>query len=197
MHKAVFTLQGVTDIMFGQATRSPKLDTETHDQHEKRTWEEKVPVTSEGQLYMNPFAITNGLVEAGAWLKRKIPGEARATFTKRFLQGVAPGDKLLIFNASGKPATMKDIDPIRLFVPSDGTHGGPKRVWKTFPTLHKWSAQGSVYVFDGKITEEIFRDHLVCLGQFICIGSMRVGNGGINGRYTVTSCEFEKLVEAA
>jgi len=196
MYKATFEVRGMTDLMFGKATSSPRRDDETYEAHERRVWPEKVPVTADGQCYVNPFAVTNSLVEAAKWLKRKVPGERGAMFGKRFQCGVSPGDKVLLFRADGKPATLDDIEPLMLFVPSDGKHGGPKRVERIFPTLHEWSAKGSLLVFDGKISQEQLHDHLVCVGQYVGWGAMRVANGGINGRFQVVDISATELAEA-
>ena len=137
--------------------------------------------------------MTNSLVEAAKWLKRKVVGERGATFTKRFQCGVAPGGKVLLFKPDGSPMLVKDIEPLMLFVPSDGKHGGSKRVERIFPTVHDWIAKGAVTVFDGKISSDQFEDHLLCVGQYVGWGAMRVANGGINGRFSITSMEFEEI----
>jgi hypothetical protein len=212
MHEVKFEVQGITDLMFGKPVTSQKKDNETHEQFEERTWKEKISVTKEGQVMLNPFCVTNSLVNAGEWLKRKVPGEQRATFTKRFRCGVSPGEQVLLYLSNSKPAevgdlksqklhdpagpcrvTIDDIDPVRIFVPSTGERGGSKRVFRIFPTLHDWIAKGNCYIFDGKIDRDVFFDHLVCVGRFVGWGSMRVGNGGINGRFAVTKCEFHEI----
>jgi len=196
MYEAKFEVCGVTDLMFGKPTVSKRRDDETYEDHEQRVWPEKVPVTSDGQCYINPFAVTNSLVEAAKWLKRKVPGERGATFTKRFQCGISPGERMLLFKTTGEPVTIEDVDPVLLFVPSDGKHGGPKRVERIFPTLHSWIARGSLNVFDGKISKEQLHDHLMCVGQYVGWGAMRVANGGINGRFSVSQLETEDLGES-
>ncbi len=194
-YNAHFVVTGVTDLMFGRAVTETKLDSETHAQFEKRTWQQKVwrtDQTDKGQLFVNAFAVTNSLVTAGVWLGRKVPGEGKKTFTDRFRKGVAPYGKVLLYGKDGKPLTMKDINPLELFVPSDGKHGGPKRVTRTFPTLHEWVAKGTCMIFDGKITAEQFRDHLEAVGKFIGWGSMRVEGGGVNGRFLVNEVKYEE-----
>jgi hypothetical protein len=197
MYEAQFEVRGIGDLMFGRAVRSQKKDSETHEQFEWRTWKEKVPTTDEGHCYMNPFAVTNSLVEAASWLKQKVPGEGQATFTKRFRCGVGPGERVMLFKHDGTPLTIEDIDPVVLFVPSDGKHGGSSRVHRIFPTAHEWAAKGSVYVFDGKIDDNRFEEHMVCAGQYIGWGSMRAGNGGINGRYKVERINAVELEAVA
>lgn len=193
MFKATFQLTGVSDLMFGRHVPEGKQDNETDDQREKRVWKRKVPVDQDGQCYFSPFAITNGLVSAAEWLKRKIRGEGQATYTKRFRSGVNPHSKLMLFDKAGEPLTIDKVIPIELFVPSNGQHGGPKRVLRIFPTLNEWVMHGDVLVFDGKITEKQFADHLEAMGRFIGFGAMRVQNGGINGRFMVDKLEWEPL----
>ncbi len=180
-----FQVIGVTDLMFGKQVMEERKDSETHGQHEFRTWKQKCRTTEDGQLYLNPFAVTNSLVNAAIWLGRKVPGEGKKTFTDRFRKGVAPQGKVLIYNSKGKPVTIDSVEPLELSVPSDGKHGGPKRVTRIFPTLHEWRATGSCMLFDGKITVEQFQDHLEAAGKFIGWGSMRVAGGGVNGRFSV------------
>ena len=190
---ARFTLEGQTDLMFGRAVLDEKKDSETHAQYELRCWQQKCRIDEgTGQLYLNPFAITNALVTAAIWLGRKVPGEGKKTFTDRFRKGVAPHGKVLLFRPDGKPLLIADVEPQLLSVPSDGKHGGPKRVARIFPTVHRWIAQGTCLVFDGKITEDQFRDHLEAVGLYIGLGSMRVEGGGINGRFAVKETVFEE-----
>jgi len=193
MFKASFQLMGVSDLMFGRHVAEGKLDNETDDQREERVWQQKVPVDDKGHCYFNPFAITNGLVSAATWLKRKVAGERGATYTKRFRSGVNPHSKLYLFDRKDKPITIDKVVRCRLFVPSDGKHGGPKRVPRIFPTLHEWVMRGDVLIFDGKISEKIFHDHLEAMGRFIGFGAMRVENGGINGRFLIDALEWSPL----
>ncbi len=190
---AKFSVLGVTDLMFGRAVQEAKKDSETHEQFEQRTWRQKLRLTQEGQLYFNPFGVTNSLVTAAIFLGRKIPGEGKKTFTDRFRKGVAPHGRLLLFNHKGKPLTMDDVDPQPLSVPSDGKHGGPKRVTRIFPTVHEWAAEGECLIFDGKITQDQFRDHLEAAGKFVGWGSMRVEGGGVNGRFKVLEVKYEEM----
>lgn len=197
MLHASFTVEGITELMFGSPVldeEGKKADNETHAQRELRVWKKKVPVTADGQIYVNQFAVTNSLVDAGKWLGRKCD---KSTFSKRFLGGVTPGGRVLLSIRDGKserPAMIGDVEPRLLFVPSDGKRGSGKRVERIFPTMvPPWIARGDVFIWDGKITEEQFRDHLEAVGKFIGWGSMRKGNGGVNGMFKLLSCEFEAI----
>lgn len=182
---ATAKLIGVADLMFGKHVPELKADDETHEQREQRTWKQKVHLTKEGQCYLPPFALKNGLESAARWLSLKIPGEGHKTFTKRFVAGVLVSDKLLLFDKVGKPIGLDAVEPVPIFAPSDGKRGGPKRVFRIFPTIHDWQTDVVIHVFDNKITANVMERHLKTVGQFIGFGSMRVENGGINGRFAI------------
>ena len=59
----------------------------------------------------------------------------------------------------------------------------------------EWGGTGAAIIFDEKITESIFEDSLVALGQYIGFGSMRVENGGSNGRFAVKELNFEEVTQ--
>lgn len=176
-------LIGMADLMFGKHVDEDKRDDETHNQKEARTWQQKVHAEPSGQLFWPAMALKNNQTSAAKWLSLRIPGEGAKTYTKRFMAAFVPADKLLLTKPDGSPLTMDDIDPIKLFVPSDGTSGSGKRVPRIFPTLHEWQTVAKFYIFDNKITEEVLFKHLVTGGRFIGFGSMRAENNGINGRW--------------
>lgn len=193
MIKAKFQIEGLSPLFFGKHVIEKKTDKETAEQHEKRTWPEKVHADSSGALFIPPFALKNGLESAAKWLNKKIPGEGKATFTKRFRCGVSVTERIGLSNGVSNKATMECIEPLELFVPSDGTRGGGRRVTKIFPMITNWGGTGEAIIFDEKITEEIFSDSLKALGQYIGFGSMRVENGGSNGRFQVNQLTFEEI----
>lgn len=186
MYIARFDMIGISDLMFGTHVAEEKKTSETYVQFEERTWKQKVLTTDDGQVYINPFALTNGLEVAGKFLGKKIPSARGATYTDRFRKGTQTVDKLLLSNSKGKPLTIEDIEPVKLFVPSDGKRGSGKRVDRIFPTVHDWQVIGAaMYVYDGKIDDETTEEHMVAMGKFVGFGSMRVENGGVNGRFRV------------
>ncbi len=187
-------LTGMSDVMFGKHVPEQKRGDETHEQREERTWQQKVHLTADGQCYLQPFALKNCLESAAKWLSKKIPGEGQKTYTKRFVSGVMVVERMLLSDPdSGQPLTIKNVEPLHLFVPSDGKRGGGSRVERIFPTVHAWVTEATIHVFDNKITEEVMQHHLVTGGKFVGFGSMRVENGGINGRYQVNEMRYEEM----
>lgn len=174
-----------SQFMAGCPVSSTKGPNETHEQFEERTWKEKIRTNKQGFVVLNQFSVKNALEGAAKRLKRKIPGERNSTFTKLFMQGVMVGSMPVLKTADGKACKPDDFVGQRLFVPSDGTRGGGKRVTRIFPTIDEWMCEMDVIVIDPKITEEVLKEHISEAGVFIGLGSMRVENGGVNGRFIV------------
>lgn len=72
-----------------------------------------------------------------------------------------------------------------VFVPSDGTAGSGRRVWKCYPMISQWTGEIDFYIADDTITEEVFTNVLRQAGQLIGVGRFRVRNRGNYGRFNV------------
>lgn len=177
-------IQGISDLMYGKPIASKKQSNETHEQFEERTWQEKVHMRN-GHCFIPAFAVKNGLESAARWLSMSIPGEGKKTFTRRFASGSFVIDNVSLQQSNGQPVLLEQVTPISLFVPSTGKRGDSKRVFRTFPTVREWQGVMKVYLLDGKISPEVLAAHCEAFGKFIGLGSMRVENGGINGRFQV------------
>jgi hypothetical protein len=197
MLKATVDLFGMADLLFGTHVSEKKRDDETHDQFEERTWEQKVRTTKDGQLFLQPFALKNALESAARWLSMSIPGEGKKTFTKRFTSGILIVEKMLLTDSKGKALVIGNVDPVRIFAPSDGKRGSGRRVFRIFPTVREWQTTAEIMIFDNKITEPVLEKHLVAAGRFTGFGSMRVENGGINGRFAVEGLKVAEVDELA
>lgn len=178
-----FALISAAPLFFGAPIFEKKKSDETHEQFEERTWPMKVRQTEEGHVYIQPFALKNGLEAAGSRLNMKLTG--KATYTKLFRQGVMVNENIILQDKSGKPITIADVKPIAMFVPSDGKRGSGKRVMRIFPQVQQWMATVEIVCFDKRLTEEVVKAHLEEAGKFIGFGSMRVENGGVAGRFAV------------
>lgn len=173
-------------LMCGKPVATKKVNSQTHEQYDADTWREKVHLTEEKHVCWPPFALKNALESAGKFLSMRIPGEGKKTFTDRFRKGVLIIDQMPLCGHDGKILGLDDVDPVSLFVPSDGKKGSSKRVWRTFPTIYKWKAVATIYVADDKIDDDVLLEHLTTAGQFIGFGSMRVEHGGTAGMFTAT-----------
>lgn len=190
------TISGVSDFMYGKKATSKKQTNETHDQYEDRVWQEQIHQNN-GECFIQPFAFKNALESAARWLSMGIPGEGKKTYTKRFASGVLVVDRMPLMNSKGKAVKVDDVEPVRIFAPSDGKRGSGKRVWRIFPTVHDWRTEIIAHILDDKISREVLEAHVTAAGQFIGLGSMRVENGGINGRFSVERIEELKEAKAA
>lgn len=177
---------GVSEYFFGKRLLEKKPDGETWDQFEMRVWQGKVNVTEKGQCYIPPFALKNGLESAAKRIGLSVPGMKGSKFTKLFTQGILCVEPLLM-TIDGKAATIKDVRPNLLFVPSSGKRGQGGRVDRCFPTLTKWEFHASLILFDERITADVLRRHLDELSRYIGFGAMRVEFGGINGRWALNN----------
>lgn len=176
-----FTLQSTAPIAFGRnyTEEIPKESKESADDYERRTWMNRAHIDGDGNLFIPPLAFKNALTSTASYLGMKIPGKRNATYTKHFMSGV-----LVV-----KPVVIGHKDDIKgqwLYVSSSGERGGGKRVWKCFPTVATWSGDLEVVVLDETITEDVLVNHLIEAGNFIGVGSLRVQNNGIYGRFSVT-----------
>lgn len=150
-----FQLVSAAPLFFGAPIFEKKKSDETHDQFEERVWTEKVRRTDEGHVYIQPFALKNGLEAAGSRLNMKLTG--KATYTKLFRQGVMVNENIVLHDKHGKPITIADVKPIAMFVPSDGKRGSGKRVMRIFPQIQQWSATVEIICFDNRLTEDVVK----------------------------------------
>jgi hypothetical protein len=196
IRKVTYRCVGQAPLMFSRPVFEQKRDDETHDQLEERTWIQRCHIDDSGSLYRPGLELHKTLCWAARWLSMKIPGAGKKTYTARFGSGVRVGGKgyfPLIFN--GHVASETDIVRSRLYVPSDGKAGGPRRVWRSFPTLQPgWSMDVEMLILDEAITEDVFVRHAQTAGIYDGLGAMRVGKQGPNGVYV---CEGFKFTDIA
>lgn len=186
-----FTMVGHGPIVFGKPVHEQKRDDETHQQLEERTWTEKAHVDHEGRLYVPAVAVHRSLIAAGAWLSQKLSGNK--TFTQRFKAGLLCHKPEFTINRNGQPLSIKDIERLDLYVPSDGKQGGTKRVWRSFPRLlPSWSIDVTMLLTDEAISEDVFAKHAKCAGLHDGIGSMRIGKGGPNGLWELANLRMSE-----
>lgn len=171
--------------MFSRYHDTPKLNKETPDAYEKRTWRNKVHTNGEGLVVIPGMAFKKCIQEAAKYLSIQIPGKGKSTYTKHFKAGFrVDTDPVLLVN--GKPIHKDDedaIEGITILVNSDGVSGSGKRVSRTFPVFRDWAVEISFLIVDDIITKDVFVEHLKSAGNLQGIGSFRVGNGGMNGTF--------------
>lgn len=180
MITAIAAIKGTSALSWSKVIATPKDPKETHDDHENRTWRERMHTTDDGQFYIPPTALKNSLSEAAKYLTKKVPGGKNATYTKHFEAGVLCVEPIIL------PIAVADVVAERLFVPADGRRGGKTRVWRNFPYIPSgWEGEALYSILDPLITRDVFAEHLEECGKYIGIGRFRPRNNGYYGRFAV------------
>lgn len=161
------------------ADEVPKLERETADAYETRTWRNKCHVMPDGKVFIPPMSFKMGLDKAASMLGRQIPGKGKSTYTKFFLSGVLVMEPLIL------PLTKDETALDRIYANADGKRGSGKRVWRNFPRVDSWTGEVVYHVLADEITEGVFAEFLAQAGAFVGIGRFRPENGGYYGRYEV------------
>lgn len=185
MHIATVSLKSVSPYCQSRFYQTEKLDKERPDAFEDRTWRDKGHYTQDGKMFIPSFALKNCLADAAKYLSIQIPGKGKATFTKHFDAGVLVVDPIIL------PVDKDRVDMFELHVPADGKRGGGRRVLKKFPIVREWSGSVAFHILDDVITQDVFTHVLSEAGKFIGIGSFRVRNNGIFGRFSVEKVDWK------
>lgn len=187
MKRATFELIGVSPYCQARFHNTEKLDKEGHDDHEKRTWRNKLHTDAKGYVFVPNFALKNCLAEVAKFLSIQIPGKGKSTYTKNFEAGLMVEDNITL------PVKAAEVQGVWMHVPSDGMRGGKKRVRKCFPVIQEWRGMASVLILDDTITEDVFKLHLDQAGKFIGLGTFRPRNNGVFGRFDIKKIKWEKI----
>lgn len=181
MKQCIVSLESVSPYSQSRFHNEPKLEKESADDHEKRTWRSRMHVNDKGYVFIPPMAFKNCLSEAAKYLSMQIPGKGKSTYTKHFEAGILVTDPLVLDTKAEK------VVGEWLHVPADGRRGGTKRVAKCFPVIPAWAGDVVFHIFDDTITESVFQYHLEQAGKFIGIGRFRPRNNGFYGRFKIAS----------
>ena len=177
------TIKGVSPYSQSKVVGEKRGPKETADDHEARTWRDRLHVNKDGNVFIPPMALKNCIAEAAKYLSVQVPGKGKSTYTKHIEAGTLVTEPIVL------PIKKDDVPGEWLFVPSDGKRGGSKRVNKCFPVIHEWGGTFTVYVFDEMVTKDVLLQHVEEAGRFIGIGRFRPRNNGFYGRFTVESLE--------
>ncbi len=190
MRTVTVSLQSISPYSQSRAHLTPKLVdkdgnvTETGDDHERRTWRERLHADEEGNVFIPPMAFKNCLSEAALFLSEGIPGKGKSTWTKHFEAGV------LVVTPLPLPIKKDECPGEWLFVPADGKRGGGKRVMRQFPVIHKWAGSVEFVILDDRIKPDVFEKHIRAAGSLIGIGRFRPRRNGFYGRFEVKEIKW-------
>lgn len=161
-----------------------RLERETPDVYETRTWRNKCHTLPNGHIYIPPMSFKMALDTAAKMLGRQIPGKGKSTYTKFFLSGV------LVMEPIELPLTKEEVEMDRIYANSDGIRGSGKRVWRFFPRIDNWKADVPFVILADEITTDVFEEHLRQAGSFVGIGRFRPQSGGYYGRFAVKKIKW-------
>jgi hypothetical protein len=181
-------VEGLAPYSQSRQHDDPFLEGESHDAYERRTWASKMNIAvrdGKPTVVVPAHGLHQALAAGAKYSKRQIKGQGKATWTAKFLSGLA----LMEDPALGiDPATVKSV---ALPCNADGVRGSGRRVIRYFPVIDVgWQFTTDVYILDPQITEEIFCEMVEIAGLFIGIGRFRPEKGGTNGRFRLEKVEW-------
>ena len=192
MHIATAKLTGLQMLCFSRFHDTPKLAKELANDYEERTWRNKLHTDDAGMVQIPALAFKNCLSESAKYLSLQIQGKGKATYTKHFEAGVAVFDNIPL------NIHKDDVAENKVFVPADGRRGSGTRVMRSYPAIAAgWTAEVPFIVMDDIISKEIFLQVLKSAGNLIGIGTFRVRNNGVCGRFKVESLDWQEVNEDA
>jgi hypothetical protein len=184
MRTAIASLESISPYSPSRAHETEKLNRESHDAYEIRTWREKCHYDDAGNIFIPPMAFKQSLDTAAKMLGIQMPGKGKTTYTKFFAAGVLCMDPVVL------PDKKDSVPPERIHAHANGRPGSGTRVWRTFPRVPKWSSDVTFHVFADEITPDVFEQCLVQAGSFVGIGRFRPENRGYFGRFKVNSVKW-------
>jgi hypothetical protein len=185
MRLAVCHLKSISAYSQSRAYLTERLNRESNEDFERRTWRERCHADAQGHIVIPPMAFKQAIDRAAAMLGRKIPGRRNATYTKFFVGGI-------LCVSSVKLPDMKDtVRGELVHCHSNGKRGSGSRVWRTFPMVDEWKAPVAFHILADEITPDVFEETLQQAGAFVGIGRARPENGGPNGRWVVEKVEWQ------
>lgn len=166
---------------------TPKLDRESYEDYDNRTWLDHCTTDKDGVVHIPGMAFKQAIDTAAFKLGIKIPGRRGATFKSFFASGfLCNGDVSIAIHKS------KAIK-VTINANATGERGSGKRVKRSFPVFPKWKAVAEFTIVDDIITPEIFEQHVKASGAVVGIGRFRAEKGGTNGRFRATKFEWGML----
>jgi hypothetical protein len=186
MHIATVRLKSVSPYSQSRYHQTEKLERETADAFEQRTWRKKAHLSDKGTVIIPPMAFKNCISAAAKFIGEQVPGKGKKTYTKSFEAGIVLTDPMDL------GIKESEIEGEWLFLPADGIRGSGKRVMKCYPCIRNWEGNVTFYILDPLITKDVFERTIKAAGQFIGIGRFRPINNGFYGRFEVIKLDWSE-----
>ncbi len=180
MKTALVEIAGVSTLSMSRKHDEPKLEGESHEDYDIRTWREHLhydPTTLE--CFIPGIQLKFALDYTARQVGLKIPGRGTKTWATVFESGVICPDTIKL------GVKRDDVAMVAINAHADGRRGSGKRVTRRFPMIPVWGGTCTLLILNDMITEEVLRLHLVKAGQFCGLGRFAPRNGGFNGRFEV------------
>ena len=185
MRTVTVKLESASAYSQSKAFEVDRLEGETPDAAETRTWRQKCHVDPKtGNVFIPPMAFTLGLQFAAKRIGKKIPGAGNKTYAKMIEGGVMCTEPVVL------PIKPSEVACERVHVNVDGVRGSGKRVFKNYPRIDEWKGTVTFHVLSDELPEKVFEDTLTYAGLFAGIGRFRPEKGGYLGRFTVKSVSW-------
>ena len=185
---ATITIRGITPLSQSRQHGEPNLEGEHPENYDNRTWRSTLNVDvidGVSTVVLPAHGVQQSIAAAAKYSKRQIPGQGKATWTAKFVAGIA------ILENPRLNIDPEDVMSIVISANADGIRGSGKRVPRRFPMMPKWETTFEVYILDPIITESIFTEMLGIAGMFIGLGRFRPEKGGTNGRFQTVSLKWQ------
>lgn len=181
MKQFVAELKGLTPYGQGKMHLEEKLPQELNDAYAERTWRSRAH-TAAGEVYIPPMAFKLLLESIAKYLGDQIPGQGKRTYTAKYRQGVMIADPVML------GIRLEDLGYQKIFTSAGGGQSrNETRVWRYFPVIEQWAGLLTILAIDDIFTPEVIERHLRLGGKLVGIGVWRPENGGMWGKFDVTS----------
>jgi hypothetical protein len=189
------TLTGIPGSPYSQSgflNHIPKLERESAEDYDLRTWREHCNTNDSGQICIPAMGLKMAIDTTAFKLGEKVPGRRGATYRSFFESGfIVDGDVPI---ANGKALKPDDAEMVAIMSDSKGRRGasGGSRVLRRFPVFKEWSGPARFIIMD-ELIMPVFPQHLNACGWIVGLGRFRPENGGTNGRFRVTDIKWEEV----
>ena len=186
MKKAIVHLKSVSPYSPSRYHNTDKLEKESHDDYERRTWMHKAHYDHKTrEIFIPAMSFANSIKDAAQYSSIKVKGKGNATWTKHFDAGV------MVVNPLPLPVTIDNVEHEWLYLNADGKRNSGTRVMRCFPLIREWEGTIEYIIVDDAIDQEIFTEVLTTAGQLIGVGRFRPRNRGYYGRYQIIDLKWE------
>lgn len=186
MRTCVAHLESLAPYFASRGHGTPKLDKESPDEYEQRTWRERLHTDENGYVILPPMGFKFAIDAVAKKLRMRVPGKGSSEYGKLLSGGV------MVMEGVKLPVKKDEVEGQQLFLNADGRRGGGTRVMRRMPFVPKWSGPMTFYILDNAIPKDVFEKHLTEAGVLIGIGQHRPENGGYRGRFKVNKFEWSE-----